>query len=83
MIFLKHLEDCESYCHSQTFRDAPPEAPKLLSLAFTASSLPASGGHHLRVFLENRFHIFTYCVREGVKKNCEKAVRLTAWVDPP
>ena len=22
-------------------------------------------------------------VREGVKKNWEKAVRLTAWVDPP
>ena len=22
-------------------------------------------------------------LREGLKKNCEKAVRLTAWVDPP
>ena len=26
---------------------------------------------------------FAGVVREGVKKNCEKAVRLTAWVDPP
>ena len=26
--------------------------------------------------------VFTL-VREGVKKNCEKAARRTAWVDPP
>ena len=27
--------------------------------------------------------ILTSSLREGVKKNWEKAVRLTAWVDPP
>ena len=28
-------------------------------------------------------HPVCYCLREGLKKTTEKAVRLTAWVDPP
>ena len=36
------------------------------------------------VNLETNDHHHQLYIREGLKKkNCEKAVRLTAWVDPP
>ena len=57
--------------------------PNLSSLVFFSNVKPSVLARWCLVQMKIMMMILVILIREGVKKNCEKAVRLTAWVDPP
>ena len=56
---------------------------KNLAMLLNSTNIHSQSRGNTSVQFSKRGETQFTSIREGLKKNCEKAVRLTAWVDPP